>query len=61
MEILDAEESAFQTEEQQQYSFRKIEELESFGINKTDIIKLKSGGYHTIESVSHVHVVLYYS
>ncbi len=37
--------------EDQQISFHKIEELESFGINKTDIIKLKSGGYHTIEAV----------
>lgn len=34
-----------------QASFHKIEELEQFGINKTDIMKLKTGGYHTIEAV----------
>lgn len=39
-------------EDHQQVSFRKIEELENYGINKTDIIKLKAGGYHTIEAVS---------
>lgn len=33
--------------------FRRIEELEQFGINKTDIQKLKSGGFHTIESIAH--------
>ncbi len=40
-----------QVGEEQQMSFHKIEELESFGINKTDITKLKGGGYHTIEAV----------
>lgn len=40
-----------QEEYQVQTSFKKIEELENYGINKTDIIKLKSGGYHTIEAV----------
>lgn len=35
-----------------QASFHKIEELEQYGINKTDIVKLKTGGYHTIEAVS---------
>ena len=38
--------------EEQQVSFHKIEELESFGVNKTDITKLKTGGYHTIEAAS---------
>lgn len=37
--------------ETMQASFHKIEELEQFGINKTDIMKLKTGGYHTIEAV----------
>lgn len=36
---------------QPQSSYKKIEEMESYGVNKTDIIKLKAGGYHTIESV----------
>lgn len=31
----------------------RIEELESHGINKTDITKLKNGGYHTIQSIAH--------
>jgi hypothetical protein len=39
-------------EEYQQVSFRKIEELESYGIAKADISKLKAGGFHTIEAVS---------
>lgn len=39
-------------EYQQQNSFKKIEELENHGVNKTDIIKLKAGGYHTIEAVN---------
>ena len=48
----DQHEAADEQEEYQvQNTFRKIEELENFGINKTDIIKLKAGGYHTIESV----------
>ena len=34
-------------------TFHRIEELESHGINKQDIVKLKAGGYHTIESVAH--------
>ena len=37
--------------ETMQTSFHKIEELEQYGINKTDIMKLKTGGYHTIEAV----------
>ncbi len=45
------EELVQREDEGQHSSFRKIEELESFGVNKTDLIKLKSGGYHTIESV----------
>lgn len=36
----------------QAVSFKKLEELENFGVNKTDIQKLKAGGYNTIESVS---------
>jgi DNA repair protein RAD51 len=39
--------------EEQPMAFRKIEELESYGINKNDINKLKQGGFHTIESISH--------
>jgi len=42
-----------QIQEEQPLSFRKIEELESFGIAKTDITKLKQGGFHTIEAISH--------
>ena len=34
-------------------AYTKIEELESHGVNKTDIAKLKAGGYNTIESVAH--------
>lgn len=33
--------------------FRKIEELESFNVNKQDINKLKEAGFHTIEAVAH--------
>ncbi len=53
---MDYAEQAYQNdqlgqEESHQVSFRRIEELEQFGVNKTDITKLKAGGYHTIESV----------
>ena len=41
-----------QEEYQMQSTFKKIEELENYGINRTDITKLKAGGYHTIESVN---------
>ena len=34
-------------------NYRKIDEMENFGINKTDILKLKAGGFNTIESVAH--------
>jgi len=34
-------------------SFKKVEELENFSVNKTDIQKLKLGGYNTIESIAH--------
>ena len=34
-------------------SYTKIEVLESHGVNKTDIAKLKAGGYNTVESVAH--------
>eukprot|EP01040_Poterioochromonas_malhamensis_P002949 gene2949-3136_t len=40
-------------EEYQQVSFRRIEELEQHGIAKSDIQKLKAGGFHTIESIAH--------
>lgn len=40
-------------EEGQYCSFRKIEELEQHGVNRTDIAKLKAGGFHTIEAVAH--------
>jgi hypothetical protein len=33
--------------------FKKIEEMENYGINRTDIIKLKAGGFNTIESLAH--------
>lgn len=36
----------------QPVSFRKVEELENFGIAKTDIGKLKASGFHTVEAVS---------
>jgi hypothetical protein len=41
------------TEESHSVTFRRVEELESFGINKQDCTKLKQGGYHTIESIAH--------
>jgi DNA repair protein RAD51 len=34
-------------------SYRKIEELENYSVSKVDIIKLKAGGYNTIESIAH--------
>jgi copper(I)-binding protein len=55
--MLEQQHELQQQDDQQQVSFRKIEELESFGINKTDIVKLKSGGYHTIESVAFIYVI----
>ena len=33
--------------------FKRIEELENYGIAKPDIKKLKEGGYHTLESIAH--------
>jgi hypothetical protein len=41
-------------QEQVVVNFHRIEFLESFGINKADISKLKNGGYHTVESVNTV-------
>jgi hypothetical protein len=41
-----------QRQEEAPSTFQRIEELESHGINKQDIQKLKAAGYHTIESVS---------
>ncbi len=38
-------------QDMQTVSFRRIEELEQYGVAKTDISKLKAGGFHTIESV----------
>ncbi len=39
----------------QSVSFRRIEELEQYGVAKTDISKLKAGGFHTVESVSYIY------
>lgn len=51
--MLEAEEQAInQQEEFQSVSFHRIEELEQYGIQRSDIAKLKSAGFHTIESVS---------
>ena len=47
----DEQQMAIQEEAGEHVSFRKIEELESFGVAKTDIKKLKEGGYHTVEAV----------
>ena len=33
-------------------TFLRIEELENYGISKTDIAKLKAGGYNTVQSIS---------
>lgn len=33
--------------------YHKVEELESHGVAKVDITKLKNGGYHTIEAIAH--------
>lgn len=38
----------------QRQGFRKIEELENYSVAKTDIMKLKLGGFHTLESVSYL-------
>lgn len=40
-----------QRQEEAPSTFQRIEELESHGISKQDIQKLKAAGYHTIESV----------
>jgi DNA repair protein RAD51 len=34
-------------------SFLKIEELENHGVARTDILKLKTAGYHTVQAVAH--------
>lgn len=34
-------------------SFRRVEEMENFGINKQDVQKLKAAGFHTVESIAH--------
>lgn len=46
-------EAEVEVENQQVVAYKKVEELENYGINKTDISKLKTGGYNTIESVAH--------
>lgn len=33
--------------------YQKIEGLELHGVSKTDIIKLKNGGFHTMQSIAH--------
>ena len=48
-----------QAEEYQQTTFKRIEELEQYGISKPDIQKLKAGGYHTIEAVSPLYAQVY--
>jgi hypothetical protein len=48
-----------QAEEYQQTTFKRIEELEQYGISKPDIQKLKAGGYHTIEAVSSSCAIFY--
>ena len=37
-------------------TYSRIEELESHGISKNDVQKLKAGGFHTIESLAHSSV-----
>lgn len=34
-------------------TYHKVEELEQYNVSKTDIQKLKQGGFHTIEAVAH--------
>lgn len=50
-----------QQQEEAPSTFQKIEELESHGISKQDIQKLKTAGYHTIESVSYSLLLSSYS
>lgn len=33
--------------------YRKIEDLQNYGVNSTDVAKLKNGGFHTVESIAH--------
>jgi hypothetical protein len=54
------ESEAVQGQEYQQISFRKIEELEQYGVNKADVTKLKNGGLHTIEAVRKSYLVVLY-
>ena len=51
MERGDMGEVEGQRQEEILSTFHRIEELESHGISKQDIQKLKAGGFHTIESV----------
>lgn len=37
---------------EQAQTFLKIEELENYGISKTDILKLKTSGYNTVQSIA---------
>ena len=36
--------------------FRRLEDLENFGVNKPDIQKLKAAGFHTVEAVAHATI-----
>eukprot|EP00605_Chrysophyceae_sp_TOSAG23-4_P000150 GSChrysophyteH1.ASY1.ANO1.173.1 assembled CDS len=40
-------------QENQEQMAVSIEELEQYGVNKADVMKLKAGGYNTIESIAH--------
>lgn len=43
-------------EEEVVATFKRVEELENYGMNKNDIAKLKAGGFHTIEAIAHATV-----
>mmetsp|Transcript_4188 Transcript_4188/g.4347 ORF Transcript_4188/g.4347 Transcript_4188/m.4347 type:complete len:343 (+) Transcript_4188:219-1247(+) len=52
------QEENYQQQEEEQHAgaaggFRKVEELENYSVAKTDITKLKTGGFHTLESIAH--------
>eukprot|EP01038_Epipyxis_sp_PR26KG_P015261 gene15261-20564_t len=53
MEAYREEEQQGEEALEQAVSFRRIEELEGFGVSRQDILKLKNGGYNTVESVAH--------
>lgn len=56
MSATDTHEGEEQRQEEAPSTFQKIEELESHGITKQDIQKLKTAGYHTIESVCPISI-----